>query len=64
MILFKIILFEGKLCQINPKARKTTKKSNDTQNNQNVWKPLIIIIPLRLGLSDVNMEYIGQLKVI
>jgi hypothetical protein len=52
--------FQGKLCQINSKVRKTTKKSNETQSG---WKPLVIIIPLRLGLSDVNMEYISQLKV-
>jgi hypothetical protein len=37
------------------------KKSNDTQN---AWKPLVIIIPLRLGLSEVNTEYIDQLKVL
>ncbi|CAF1093207.1 unnamed protein product [Adineta steineri] len=48
-----------KLCQINSKVRKTTKKTNDTQNG---WKPLVVIIPLRLGLSDVNVEYIDQLK--
>jgi hypothetical protein len=35
-------------------------KSNESQNN---WKPLVIIIPLRLGLNDVNTEYIEQLKV-
>jgi hypothetical protein len=52
--------FQGKLCQINSKVRKTTKKSNDTQSG---WKPLVVIIPLRLGLSDVNTEYIDQLKV-
>jgi len=45
---------------MNSKVRKTTKKSNETQNG---WKPLIMIIPLRLGLSDVNTEYIDQLKV-
>jgi hypothetical protein len=36
------------------------KKSNDIQNS---WKPLVIIIPLRLGLNDVNAEYVDQLKV-
>ncbi|CAF0948403.1 unnamed protein product [Rotaria sordida] len=48
-----------KLCQINSKVRKTTKKSNDTSSG---WKPLVIIIPLRLGLTNVNVEYIDQLK--
>lgn len=54
-------LSPGKLCQINSNVPATTnKKSTDTQNG---WKPLVIIIPLRLGLSEVNMEYIDQLKV-
>lgn len=59
---FDCILFylKGKLCQINSKVRRTTKKTNDAQNG---WKPLVIIIPLRLGLTDVNAEYIDQLKV-
>ncbi|CAF0980493.1 unnamed protein product [Rotaria sp. Silwood1] len=48
-----------KLCQINSKVRKTTKKSNDTPSG---WKPLVIVIPLRLGLTNVNTEYIEQLK--
>jgi hypothetical protein len=49
-----------KLCQTNSKIHQIIKKSNDTQNN---WKPLVIIIPLRLGLHHVNTEYIDQLKV-
>ncbi len=48
------------MSRVNSKVRKTTKNSNEIQNG---WKPLIIIIPLRLGLSDVNTEYIDQLKV-
>ena len=27
------------------------------------WKPLLLIIPLRLGLSDINPVYINGLKV-
>jgi len=48
-----------KLCQTNSKIRKTTKNSNDIQNG---WKPLVIIIPLRLGLTELNTEYINQFK--
>ncbi|CAF4489612.1 unnamed protein product, partial [Rotaria socialis] len=48
-----------KLFQTHSKARKTTKNSNDKPAG---WKPLIIIIPLRLGLTSVNTEYIDQLK--
>jgi len=44
-----------KLCQIP----NLITKSNDSQN---IWKPLVIIIPLRLGLNDVNAEYIDQIK--
>ena len=51
----------GALCQIPSKVRSGTKKSNETPPN--TWRPLVIIIPLRLGLSDVNTEYIDQLKV-
>lgn len=28
-----------------------------------LWKPLVLLIPLRLGLSDINEAYIGTLKV-
>lgn len=28
------------------------------------WKPLLLLIPLRLGLSEINPVYIGGLKVI
>lgn len=55
-----LFFYQGKLCQINSKVRTTTKKSTDTQTG---WKPLVIIIPLRLGLSDVNLGYIEQIKV-
>jgi hypothetical protein len=52
----EMFFFKGKMCQIP----NLIKKSNDIQNS---WKPLVIIIPLRLGLNDVNSEYIEQLKV-
>ncbi|CAF4483309.1 unnamed protein product [Rotaria socialis] len=48
-----------KLCQISSNIPNLIKKSNDTQT---LWKPLVIIIPLRLGLNDVNVEYIDQIK--
>lgn len=28
-----------------------------------LWKPLVLLIPLRLGLSDINEAYIDTLKV-
>ena len=28
-----------------------------------LWKPLVLLIPLRLGLSDINKAYIETLKV-
>lgn len=49
-----------KSCQITSKVR--TNRSKSTETSMNGWKPLVIIIPLRLGLSDVNTEYIDQLK--
>lgn len=30
----------------------------------NQWKPLLLLIPLRLGLSEINPVYINGLKVI
>jgi hypothetical protein len=60
LFIIKRIFFVGKVCQINSKIPNLTKKSNDLQIS---WKPLVIIIPLRLGLNDVNIEYIDQLKV-
>jgi hypothetical protein len=50
----------GQLCQIKSNIRSGSNKSTDVSTK---WKPLVIIIPLRLGLSDVNTEYIDQLKV-
>lgn len=28
-----------------------------------LWRPLVLLIPLRLGLSDINDAYIDTLKV-
>lgn len=28
-----------------------------------LWKPLVLLIPLRLGLSDINEAYVETLKV-
>lgn len=28
-----------------------------------LWKPLVLLIPLRLGLSDINEAYMEPLKV-
>ena len=33
------------------------------KESNNAWKPLVIIVPLRLGLHSVNVEYVEQLKV-
>ena len=51
--------------------RKIEAKPNDVETNprrntdatKKSWKPLVIIIPLRLGLNEVNVEYIDQIKV-
>lgn len=46
---FYIFLSTDTLCLENPK-------------NDETWKPLLLIIPLRLGLSDINPIYIPALK--
>lgn len=53
--------FEGKLSQNTMTVETIQRKPNE--NAKKSWKPLVIIIPLRLGLNDVNVEYIDQLKV-
>lgn len=34
-----------------------------TEEETALWKPLVLLIPLRLGLSDINEAYIETLKV-
>ncbi|XP_075153516.1 autophagy-related 4a isoform X2 [Haematobia irritans] len=34
----------------------------ENPQNDETWKPLLLIVPLRLGLSDINPIYIGALK--
>jgi len=49
-----------KLSQNTTTVETIQRKTNE--NPKKSWKPLVIIIPLRLGLNDVNVEYIDQLK--
>ena len=37
--------------------------TNSLANQETTWKPLLLIIPLRLGLSDINPIYFDHLKV-
>jgi hypothetical protein len=50
----------GKLQNTGSHMNIITKRLSESSK---CWKPLVIIIPLRLGLNDVNKEYIDQLKV-
>ncbi|CAF1360784.1 unnamed protein product, partial [Didymodactylos carnosus] len=55
-----------KLCRLNSKqqSQSAVVYSNENSKQQSTnWRPLILIIPLRLGLNDVNIEYIDQLKI-
>lgn len=45
-------------------------KSNDKQVEENVsstackgWRPLLLVIPLRLGLTEINSTYFNAVKV-
>lgn len=53
MVLFKMIYVLGEICA-SPSAIDYT--STD-------WKPLLLIVPLRLGLSEMNVIYVEGLKV-
>lgn len=37
--------------------------SSKTNHHPEEWKPLLLIIPLRLGLCEINPIYINGLKV-
>lgn len=53
--LFK--LFSGDLCL-------TETKIADTNMTKTEWKPLLLIVPLRLGLTDINPIYMTGVQVI
>ncbi|XP_044734329.1 cysteine protease ATG4B [Chrysoperla carnea] len=48
------------LCNKTTTRSKTTSDNETTTNKE--WKPLLLIIPLRLGLSEINKIYIDSLK--
>lgn len=50
------ILFLEKLCVIT----EQTSKSNSSKKK---WKSLVLVIPLRLGISTINPAYVQGLKV-
>merc|ERR550519_187778 len=43
-------------------ATPPTPPSTDTNANPSKWHPLILIIPLRLGLMEINSDYNSSLK--
>lgn len=48
--------FPEKLCVI-------TEQTSKTNSSKNTWKPLVLIIPLRLGISTINPAYVQGVKV-
>lgn len=46
-MLSDLFLFPGRLCL----------------NKANEWKPLLLIVPLRLGLTEINPIYVNGIKV-
>lgn len=51
-----IFLFSGELCL-------TEIKIPGTNITKTEWKPLLLIVPLRLGLTDINPIYISGVQV-
>lgn len=54
---------EGECCNVN-KRRKTRFGSSSSNEKQSTasWRPLLLFIPLRLGLSETNPTYFTALK--
>lgn len=48
--------FPEKLCVITEQITKSN-------CSKNTWKPLVLVIPLRLGISTINPAYVQGLKV-
>lgn len=44
-------------------ASDTSVHSVSSDVDPSIWKPLLLIIPLRLGLTDFNVVYAESLKV-
>lgn len=34
-----------------------------TNSSKQIWKPLVLVIPLRLGISTINPAYVEGVKV-
>lgn len=48
----------------NPKlCTRSSSLENGSSNNNSYWRPLLLIIPLRLGLNNLNSCYTPALKV-
>ena len=51
------------LAASNFETEPQTSTRTSLTNNETRWKPLLLIIPLRLGLSEINPIYFEHLKV-
>lgn len=52
----EMTLFLGELCLSETKI-------DGTNITKTEWKPLLLIVPLRLGLTDINPIYISGVQV-
>ena len=50
------------MVSIYHKVRKSCHKPAQNEGEESSWKPLLLFISLRLGLSDINPVYIPGLK--
>lgn len=68
--------FSGRLCRTSPPCAGATAFPADysqqcngfpagaeVTNRPSLWRPLVLLIPLRLGLTDINEAYVETLKV-
>nr|CAD7461998.1 unnamed protein product [Timema tahoe] len=51
-----------KVLSVNPSSLHYRGEGLDLLGSSGEWKPLLLIVPLRLGLSDINPVYVQGLK--
>ncbi|XP_067007161.2 cysteine protease ATG4B [Anabrus simplex] len=53
-----------RLCHAKTPAEESssTESRGDTNSTPNEWKPLVLVVPLRLGLNEINPVYVKGLK--
>lgn len=54
-LILQILIYTGNKCIINDSSQSSSHQTSK-------WKPLLLFIPLRLGLSEINPIYFNSIK--